>query len=133
MPVAPGEVIAGRLTSSAALTALVSQRIYPYKPNQDDTGDYVVYMKVSGGGGVRLDGLTGTKWYQFRVEAYAVNDAKSEAIRQAVTLALDGWVDQSIGVVGCFAQEDQDGQTAEDAAGSVYQISGQTFGIWYRG
>lgn len=130
----PAQAIATRLLASSGVTALVGQRVTPGKPDQDSQGDYLVYSKASGGGGGhRLDGVPGMRWYLIRVTAYATTAEAAEAIITATRTALDGWGDESEGVVRCFAQPDQDEIVLPDEGGGVYQVSGQTFGFWYRG
>lgn len=130
----PGQAIVAKLLATSAVTALVGQRVTPGKPDQDSQGDYIVYGKASGGGGGhRLDGTPGMRWYLIRITAYATTEVAAEAIIGAVREALDGWGDESEGVVRCFAQPDQDEIVMPDEGGGVYQISGQTFGLWYRG
>ena len=127
----PGEVLAARLFATSAVTALVGTRIYPTKPEQDPQGDYAVYYRTGGGGGVRLAAPTRLNRYTIRVDCYSTTAAGAEAILAAAAAALSGWSDRTNRVQGCFAEEDADELLADDGGGSPYQVSGQTFALWY--
>jgi len=129
----PGEAIASRLLATPAVVALVGVRVTPSKPPQDAPGDYLVYYRSAGGGGMRLNGPAGLNAYSMRVDCYSETQAGAEAILTAVRSALGGWSDRANGVQGCFAQEDADEQVIDDAGGGVYQVSGQSFQLWYTG
>ena len=127
-----GEAIATRLLGDAAITALVSQRVFPSKPTQDPQNDYIVYYRVGGGDGRTLKGRSRLQNYQVRVEATAMTQAKAEAIMAAVRNSLtppdETWKYPENGIEGVHSTADADEQTLEDGR----QVSGQTFGVWFR-
>lgn len=131
-PLTEGEAIATRLLTEPAVTALVGTRIYPSKPTQDPAAAYLVYYRTGGGDGRRLGGRHGLQNYAVRVEATAATQGEAEAILAAVrdrlTPAGERWVDKDNGVHGCSTVGDADEQTLEDGR----QVSGQTFGIWFK-
>lgn len=128
MPDTVGEAVATRLIGDAPVGALIGDRIYPSKPTQEPSEDYLVYFGQSGGDGVTLDGSTEYHWYEVRVEATSRTQAGAEAIMAAVRTALHGWRDVSQGVQGSFAQSDADEITLEDGR----QVSGQTFSVRFK-
>lgn len=129
-PATPGEAIAGRLLDPAAtiLAALVAGRVYPSKPTQEPTGDYVIYYRAGGGDGANLSGASRLKAHEMRVEATGTTETGAEAVLDAAVALLDGWQDRSIGVQGCFGVGDRDESVLEDGR----QVSGQTFRLWFK-
>lgn len=129
-PTTSSEAIAGRLLAEDAtvLAALIDTRVFPSKPTQEPTGDYVVYYRNGGGDGVTLNGTPRLKAYEIRVECVGETQARAEAILKAVDARLDGWRDRDIGVQGCFAVGDSDESTLEDGR----QVSGQTYKLMFK-
>lgn len=129
-PTTPGEAIAGRLTAAdaTALAALVATRVFPSKPTQEPTGDYVTFWRTGGGDGGTLAASNGLRQHEMRVECTGSTEAVAESILGAVSARLNGWRDRTIGVQGCFAVGDSDETTLDDGR----QVSGQTFGLWFK-
>jgi len=123
----PIEAIAGRLLATSALTALVGSRSYPSKPTDNAALPYVVFYKQSGGDGINLAAVKGTRNYDIRVDVYSTTEEEAEEILEAVAGRLDGWQDRPNGVQGCFARGDADEQTQDDGS----QVSGQTYSLWF--
>lgn len=129
MPATEGEAIAARLLGGSGVTALVEQRVYPSKPQQEPDGDYVVYFRQAGGDPpVTLSGPGSASWREVRVEAWARTQARAEAILKAVRARLSGWSDWSAGVELCLSRGDADEQTFD----ANWQVSGQTFGVRFQ-
>lgn len=132
MPAAtPVQAISTRLRATAAVTALVVQRVYPGKPPLNSLWPYVVVYKVGGGGGIHLGGMNQTQFYLVRVDVYAQTTDEAEAILEEVVTALGGWKDLTENVAGCFPEDDNDEQVADEGA-EAFQVSGQTFKIAFR-
>lgn len=131
-PRTEGEAIAQRLLAEPAVTSIVGNRVYPSKPTQDPSAAYVVYYRTGGGDGRRLAGRNGLQNYAVRVEAVAGSQGEAEAVLKAVRDCLTpegaAWVDKGNGVHSCSTVGDADEQTLEDGR----QVSGQTFGIWFK-
>lgn len=128
-PTTPAEAIAGRLTEpNTDLAGLVDTRVYPNKPTQEPSGDYVTFYRSGGGDGSTLGGANGLKSSEIRVEAVAPTQAVAESILDAVAVLLDGWRDRSIGVQGCFAVGDRDEDTQDDGR----QVAGQTYSLHFK-
>ncbi len=131
-PATIGEAVAQRLLGDiGGVVALVASRVYPSKPTQEPTGNYIVYYRTAGGDGVRLGERSGLQNYTVRVEATAETQAAAESIIDAVIARLAGppvWVDKANGVSGCFAQGDKDEDVLEDGR----QVSGQSFSVWFK-
>jgi hypothetical protein len=130
MPGTTSEAIAGRLTDAVeatALIALVGSRVYPSKPTQDAALPHVVFWETGGDGMKTLAGRSRLQTYDVRVECYAETEAGAKAVLDEARALLDGWRDKSVGVLGCFASEDADQATLEDAT----EVSGQTFRLHY--
>lgn len=134
MPGTPSEAIAGCLTHpvrAAALVALVDDRVYPSKPEQDAPRPNVVWWLVGGGGAKTLATHSGLQRYDLRVEATATTEAESQAVleaaRDAVLLTRAQWKVIGNGVQGIFASEDADQDTLEDGA----EVAGQTFSLHF--
>ncbi len=126
----PSEVLHGRLsdeTDAAALIALVSDRLFPSKPDQDAALPLLTWWVVGGDGLGTLSGRSRLQAYDLRLEAHARTEAESVAVLAAARPVLHGWRDREIGVQGCFATEDTDQQTIDDGT----EVSGQTFRLWY--
>jgi len=124
----PGEAIADRLSGATA----AGVKVYPQEPTQDPTVPWIVYRKVSGAGGKRLNGRNSLQTYSFRVDCYATDQAPAEALLAQVIARLTTWEDRTNGVHGCFDSEDQDDDTAEDTGGGRYRVAGQTFDLMFR-
>lgn len=137
-PNTPSEAIIGRLLATSGVTTLVDTRIAPVIPTQDDPEvpapvNYICVTKTSGGGGMRLGRPTLLNQYSMRVDCYAATEAEAEAILAACITALGGWSDKPNKVNGCFPTADADEQITDDAGGSNYKVSGQTFSLWFQG
>lgn len=135
-PATPSEALAQRLLTDPALIALVGKAVFPSAPPQDQPGDYVVYFRQGGGDQKTLDGPSGLQEHQMRVECYSRTQAGAEKLLAAVAARLCGnpatgaapWRDRANGVQGCFPQGDADEQVTDDN----FQVSGQTFGLWFK-
>lgn len=135
-PATSSEALAQRLLTGAGVTALVGTAVFPSKPTQDPPASYVVYFRQGGGDTRTLAGRGGLQPHDIRVECYARTQADAEAILAAVAARLCGdkatatpaWRDRTNGVQGCFAQGDSDEQVTDDG----WQVSGQTFSLWFK-
>lgn len=135
IPKTPGEAIAQRLLAYTALTPLVGNRITPNLPDSEPSGPYIVFQRVTGGGGVNLTGKSRLQQYFYRLDVYAATDDVAEQILTLVRNCLFGnettaeppWRSLSDGVQGCMPQDDISADTLEDGA----QANGQTFSIWF--
>lgn len=125
-----GDVLKPRLTSDAAVTALVGDRIFPSKPLQEPGDDeaYLCYWNAGGGDGITLSGPQSYRTHDVRIEAVAKTQAIAEAAIAAAKARLHGWRDVAAGVQGCFAQGDADETVLDDG----FQISGQSFSIRFK-
>lgn len=133
-PANGSEAIAGRLLGTdgsnvAALAALIGTRVFPTKPTQEQTGDYLAFWRTGGGDGMRLSSPAGLRPVDVRVECRSATEGGAEAILREVVALLHGWSNRTIGVQGCFAVGDSDEETDPDDG---RQVSGQTFQLWFK-
>lgn len=135
MPATASEVLKARLTHStdaADLIAMVSSRVTPSKPTQQNVViPNVTWWELGGDGMVTLGGRSGLQPSEVRVECHAETEEESKAIlaevRGLLLLTRAQWRTLNLGVQGCFAAEDADQTTQEDGT----EVSGQTFRLHF--
>lgn len=131
MPLSSSEILKARLThptDAAGLIALVSSRVTPSKPTQqNEVLPNVTWWEAGGDGMVTLGGRSSLQPSEVRVECHAETESESKAIlaevRGLLLLTRAQWTALGLGVQGCFAAEDADQMTLEDDT----EVSGQTF------
>lgn len=94
-----GKAIRTRLLSVAAVTNLVSTRIYPLTLPQGVTMPAVRYTRVSGNSDPYIGGTTGAATARLQFDIFATSYAGAEAVRDAIKEAIDQYTGTSSGVV----------------------------------
>ena len=94
-----GKAIRTRLLSVAAVTNLVSTRIYPLTLPQGVTMPAVRYQRVSGNSDPYIGGTTGAATARLQFDIFATTYAGAEAVRDAIKEAIDQYTGTSSGVV----------------------------------
>lgn len=84
-----GKAIYGILAANAAVTALVSTRIYPDIATQDAVFPFLVYMIESTGPSDTKDGASKLDVVDFSLTAYAKTYTQAQDIAAAARTALD--------------------------------------------
>jgi hypothetical protein len=87
----PGKAIYGILSATAAVTALVSTRIYPNNVPQNVIMPYISYTIVSTEPTVTKDVISPLDTIRISLDIYSVNYDTSQQIGAAVRKALDGY------------------------------------------
>lgn len=124
-------VISGRLTATAALTALVSTRIYPDVMPDSPTFPSVTYHRLSGKSEKGAISDPPLKSAVFQVSAWAKTRLASRQIAAQVRIALDRLrkvMVAGVAVDDCFYEDDVDGF---DAVTKTY-FTHTTFQLYYR-
>lgn len=85
------EALSTKLRSTAAVSALVGNRIYPGKAPQGTTSAYVVYDLLGGENVGAHDGFTGLRSGRISFACCAPKYGEAKAVAEAVRLALAGW------------------------------------------
>lgn len=103
-----------KLSTDAAITAIVGTRIFPFSPPQKDSSlsDFprVTYFRVSGERGHSLDGPWGLTTVRLQVDSWALRYEMARALADAVRLSLDGYRGSiaDVNVQGVFIDSEQD-------------------------
>jgi hypothetical protein len=87
----PGKAIYGILSATAAVTALVSTRIYPNNVPQNVIMPYISYTIVSTEPTLTKDVISPLDTIRISLDIYSVNYDTSQQIGAAVRKALDGY------------------------------------------
>jgi len=87
----PGKAIYGILSATAAVTALVSTRIYPNNVPQDVALPFIAYSIVSQEPSITKDVVSALDVIRISLDIYSTNYDTSNQIAAAVRVALDGY------------------------------------------
>lgn len=121
----PMELVHVAVSGAPGVSALVGDRVYPYRIPLDPVWPLVTFFIVSGVRTVTLGGLDGVGNFQFQVDSWsAANGKESRDIADAVRAAMDEAPLLNIAAV--------DERQAYEQTGKRYRTS-QDFSCWIDG
>ena len=124
------QTLVARLTSDATLTALIGDRLWPDLTRQDPPFPFVLYQRANTD---RLTGLGGpkrTNMHTVEVDVFAATAAAAETIVGVIVDRLNGWVDRTAGVLGCFVEESDSKEF--ESPGGVHRSNSVQARVWFR-
>lgn len=83
--------IAARLLATAAVTAIVADRVVPQIGPQDETREYIVFHRVDGVHHHHMHGPSGLVMVRVQLDIYAPTYLRSKVLAEKVRLCLDGF------------------------------------------
>jgi hypothetical protein len=104
-----GSDIFSKLTTTSAISAIVSTRVYPeYVRAADVSYPYVVYKRENISNGQSFTGGTGLSACELVIAAVGSNQQQAEALSNAIESALDGDTSTwgTCTVQGCWLSDD---------------------------
>jgi hypothetical protein len=124
-----GEALYSRLTTFAALSALIGARVYPGRLPVGATLPAVTYQRVSGRHEYAQTGPAGLARPRFQLDAWATTYAQADQVAAQVRAALSGYTGTVLGVPinGAFLDTEMD---LWDAATETWHHTTDVF-IWH--
>lgn len=127
----PGIAVVTKLKATAAVTAVVSGRIFPQLNTQEPDSPQIVYTVLGAETPSTLAGANrALKRYTLRLDCFAETEVAAGALGKLVREALtpDGtpWTDSGDGVQGCFHQD-----TLTDFTEDGFRFQSETFDLWH--
>jgi len=120
------EALVTRLTSVAALTALVGSRISPLRAPENEPVPYVVYQRIAGTREQAFGADPGLTRARFQVSAWDASYSGVKAVQDQLRLALERWrgTVSGVEVLDTFIESDLDDHEPEpERYGSMLDIT----------
>ena len=124
----PEEPLVEKLKATAAVTALVGQRIWPRWSTQDPSSPLIVFRREGVEAPRRLDNGGVLQRYTLRLECYAETEAQTHAPLAAAWAALKTFRDATKGVMGVFWDDDDTGE--DDVSG--LKFTSRILSVWFQ-
>lgn len=112
------EIMVSVLSSSAALVALVAERIYPIAIPQAVELPAVVFTRIATQPGRTLDGDLGSGWARIQIEILDTSWASARLVRSAIRAALEEAA-SAVGSADTFDPDRQQYRLVDDY--SIYE------------
>ena len=91
LPEAPEAFIYGRLTSTAAITAIVGTKVFPVMAPQGTIAPLVIYQRMNVSREPSLTGPTGVPVVTLQLTSWASSYETAKTLAREIRLAVDGY------------------------------------------